>query len=149
MLQYNLPLNLETIRKREIRNVPIIKSAIKRMHQAAKRRARNVTTKRDLKAAIKAFMAEPTAANLSKAQANLDKAVKKNVLEKNTASRRKARLAALAKAAGTKAEAPKKVAPAKKAAAPKAAKPAAKTPAKAAPAAKKPAAKKPATKKAE
>ena len=58
--------------------MPIIKSAIKRMHQAAKRRARNVTTKRDLKVAVKAFIAEPTADNLSKAQANIDKAVKKN-----------------------------------------------------------------------
>jgi ribosomal protein S20 len=112
--------------------VPIIKSAIKRMHQAVKRRARNVTTKRDLKAAIKAFMAEPTSANLSKAQANLDKAVKKNVLEKNTASRRKAKLAGIAKAAGAKTE----TKPKKAAAKPKAA------------AAKKPAAKKPAAKKA-
>ena len=128
--------------------MPIIKSAIKRMHQAAKRRARNMTTKRDLKAAIKAFIAEPTSDNLSKAQANLDKAVKKNVLEKNTASRRKAKLATIAKAAGAKTEAKPK-----KAAAPKAkavAKPAAKAAAKPkAAAAKKPAAKKPAAKKAE
>jgi ribosomal protein S20 len=145
-------LNLKIIYKRDFKAVPIIKSAIKRMHQAVKRRARNVTTKRDLKAAIKAFMAEPTSANLSKAQANLDKAVKKNVLEKNTASRRKAKLAGIAKAAGAKAEAPaKKAAPKAKAAA---AKPAAKAAAKpkataAKPAAKKPAAKKPAAKKAE
>jgi ribosomal protein S20 len=142
-------LNLKIIYKREFKAVPIIKSAIKRMHQAAKRRARNMTTKRDLKAAIKAFIADPTSANLSKAQANLDKAVKKNVLEKNTASRRKAKLAGIAKAANTKAEAPKKAAP-KAAAAKPAAKAAAKPKATAAKsAAKKPAAKKPAAKKAE
>ena len=117
--------------------MPIIKSAIKRMHQAAKRRARNVTTKRDLKAAVKAFVADPSAENLSKAQSTLDKAVKKNILEKNTAARRKAGLVAIAKAAGAKAPA------AKKTAAPKADKPAAKAPA------KKPATKKAAAKKAE
>ena len=121
--------------------MPIIKSAIKRMHQAASRRARNMATKRDLKAAVKAFIADPTAANLSKAQANLDKAVKKNVLEKNTASRRKAKLAAIAKATGTQAAAKKT--------APKTTKPAAKAPAKKA--TPKPAAKKaaPKAKKAE
>lgn len=123
--------------------MPIIKSAIKRMHQAAARRARNMTTKRDLKAAIKAFLADPTAANLSKAQSNLDKAVKKNVLEKNTAARRKAKLAAVAKAAGAKTTV-------KKTTTPKTVKPAAKAPAKKAPV-KKPAAKKaaPKAKKAE
>lgn len=122
--------------------MPIIKSAIKRMHQAAKRRARNVTTKRDLKAAVKAFIAEPNADNLSKAQSTIDKAVKKNILEKNTAARRKAGLVVIAKAAGAKAPA------VKKAAAPKAEKPAAKAPVKKAAAAKKPAAKKPVAKKA-
>lgn len=128
--------------------MPIIKSAIKRMHQTAKRRARNVTTKKNLKGAVKAFLAEPTAAGLQAAQSELDTAVKKNVLKKNTASRRKAQLARIAKEAGVKA------APAKKAAAPKAAakpaatkKPAAakapaKAPAKKAAPAKKPAAKK-------
>lgn len=118
--------------------MPVIKSAIKRMHQAAKARARNVTTKRDLKAAVKAFIAKPTAENLSKAQAQLDKAVKKNVLEKNTAGRRKANLAAIAKAAGAKAAPKKATAP----------KTSAKTTTAKAPA-KKPSAKKPVAKKAE
>lgn len=122
--------------------MPIIKSAIKRMHQATKRRARNMTTKRDLKTAVKAFIATPTAENLSKAQAQIDKAVKKNVLEKNTAARRKSHLSAIAKAAGSKAATPKKAA-APKATATKAtvAKPAAKALAKKAAAPKKPAAK--------
>ncbi len=82
--------------------MPIIKSAIKRMHQTAKRRARNLTTKHDFKEAVKAFRAKPTAANLSKAQSAFDIAVKKNLLKTGTAARRKAQLAKEAKAAGVK-----------------------------------------------
>ena len=111
--------------------MPIIKSAIKRAKQTIKRRERNVTTKRDLKEAVKAFNAKPTTATLSAAQSAIDTAVKKNVLNKNTASRRKALLSRTAKEAGVKLAPPKA-----------AAKPAAtKAPAKK-PAAKKPAAKK-------
>lgn len=112
------------------------------MHQTAKRRARNVTTKRNLKGAVKAFMLKPTASGLQAAQSELDTAVKKNVLKKNTASRRKAQLSRIAKEAGVK-NAP---AAAKKAAPKAAAKPATKAAAK--PAVKKAApAKKPAAKK--
>lgn len=122
--------------------MPIIKSAIKRMHQAATRKARNQQTKRSLKTAVKAFSASMTADNLSKAQSEIDKAVKKNILPKNTAARKKAQLAAAAKAAGVKntkkASAPKSAAP--KAAPKSVAKPVEKV-AKKAPA-KKPAAKK-------
>ena len=74
--------------------MPIIKSAVKRMKQTATRRQRNIATKR--------FAAEPSAAALSQAQSELDKAVKKGLLKKNTASRRKASLAKAAKAAGVK-----------------------------------------------
>lgn len=129
--------------------MPIIKSAIKRMRQAVDRRARNVATKRNLKAAVKAFSGKMSAENLQKAQSEIDKAVKKKVLEPNTASRKKAQLAAAAKAAGVKSaakksvpktaapkEAPKTTAPAEKLASAK--KVATKKPA----AAKKPAAKK-------
>jgi len=132
--------------------MPIIKSAIKRAKQTIKRRDRNVGIKRDIKDAVKAFVANPSATTLSKAQSEYDTAVKKGLLEKNTASRRKAGLSKIAKAAGVK------LGTATKTAAPKAAaKPAAvkKPAAKAAPAAKpapaktaaKPAAKKPAAKK--
>ncbi len=114
--------------------MPIIKSAIKRMKQTAKRRERNVGIKRDIKGAVKAFMAKPTAEGLSAAQSELDTAVKKGLLKKATVSRRKAGLVKIAKAAGVKPAA------AKKKAAPKAAPKAAAAPA------KKPAAKKPATK---
>lgn len=132
--------------------MPIIKSAIKRVKQATKRRERNVGVKKDIKSAVKSFTAKPTAEGLSKAQSGIDTAVKKGLLKKNTAARRKASLAKVAKDAGVKLTATKsatKPATAKKttAAAKSAAKPAAKK-ATAATAAKKPAAKKaPATKK--
>lgn len=128
--------------------MPIIKSAVKRMHQTAKRRARNQNTKRSLRTEVKVFSAavakkDTKAASeaLKKVQSELDKAVKKNVMKKNTAARKMSQLTAQAKAIGAKpAAGTKKAAPAKKPAAKKAA-PKAKT------AAKKPAAKKPVAKK--
>jgi ribosomal protein S20 len=99
--------------------VPIIKSAIKRVKQAAVRNERNVATKRAIKAAVKAFEAKPSADTLAKAQSEIDKAVKKNLLHKNTAARRKANLSKTAKAANVKLstvkKTPAKPAPAKKA----------------------------------
>lgn len=119
--------------------MPIIKSAIKRVKQAAIRNERNVATKRSIKQAVKAFEAKPSSETLSKAQSEIDKAVKKNLLHKNTAARRKANLAKAAKTANVKLGTAKKTAT----------KPtAAKAPAKKdTPAAKKPAVKKAAPKK--
>ena len=117
--------------------MPIIKSAIKRAKQTAKRHSKNLVVKKDLKLSIKEFLAKPSATSLSEVQKNLDKSVKKNILKKNTASRKKARLSRIAKEAGVtfstkKATAAKKPAakkaPAKKPAAKKA--PAKKTTAK-------------------
>ncbi len=122
--------------------MPIIKSAIKRMHQTTKRRARNLTTKKDFRDATKAFRAKPTAENLSKAQSAYDIAVKKNLLKTGTAARRKAQLAKEAKVAGVKLATATK----KKTAAPKSV--AKKIVAKKKPTATKPAPKKPAAKKA-
>ncbi|HEU5187328.1 MAG TPA: 30S ribosomal protein S20 [Candidatus Saccharimonadales bacterium] len=110
--------------------MPIIKSAIKQMRQAAKSRLRNSATKRTLKAAVKAFQVKSSPDSFKKAQSEIDKAVKKNLLSKNTAARRKAALAKVAKAAATEAPAKKKPvakktaakAPAKKTVAKKAAK---------------------------
>ncbi len=112
------------------------------MRQTAIHRERNVTFKRELKDAVKAFRAKPTSASLSLTQSMFDKAVKKNILKPNTSARRKAQLSLVAKTAGVKlaTSAKKKAAaPAKTKAAPK--KEAAKPPAKKAPA-KKPVAKK-------
>ncbi|QJU07172.1 30S ribosomal protein S20 [Candidatus Saccharibacteria bacterium oral taxon 488] len=119
--------------------MPIIKSAIKRAKQTLKRRERNIGIKRDIKSAVKAFMAEPSAATLAAAHSELDTAVKKNLLKKNTAARRKSTLSAIAKKAGVKLEVTKK--PAAKTPAKTAAKTTAKSTATKKSAAKKPAAK--------
>ena len=117
--------------------MPIIKSAIKRAKQTLKRRERNISIKKDIKTAVKAFVAEPSVKTLAAAQSEIDTAVKKGLIKKNTAARRKSALSKIAKKAGVKAgvtlEATKK--PAAKPATAK------KTAAKKAPA-KKPAAKK-------
>ena len=115
------------------------------MRQTTKRRARNVTAKRNLKGAVKAFLANPDAKTLSAAQSELDTMVKKNLLPKNTASRRKAQLSRVAKEAGVKTGGSAKKAATKPAAKPAAKKSATKSVAK--PAAKKAPAKKPAAKK--
>lgn len=128
--------------------MPIIKSAIKRVKQAAKRRDQNIVTKKDIKAATKAFLLKPTAKGLSEVQSAIDTAVKKNVLAGNTAARRKAQYAKIAKEAGVKLETSKKAAP-KAAAKPASAKKPAATKTAAKPAAKKAPAKKPAAKKAD
>ena len=99
--------------------MPIIKSAIKRAKQTIKRRERNVGIKRDIKGAVKAFHAKPSAETLSAAHSELDTAVKKGLLKKNTVARRKSQLARIAKEAGVKLPTTKKLA----------AKPAAKKPA--------------------
>ena len=113
--------------------MPIIKSAIKRAKQTLKRRERNISIKKDIKTAVKAFSAEPSAKTLAAAQSEIDTAVKKGLIKKNTAARRKSALSKITKKAGVTLEAAKKAA----------AKPATakKTVAKKAPA-KKPAAKK-------
>ncbi len=85
--------------------MPIIKSAKKAARQALKRTEHNKEIKKDIKSAVKAFKANPTVQALSKAQSELDKAVKKNLLKKNTAARRKANLHKFAKEAGLKLEA--------------------------------------------
>jgi ribosomal protein S20 len=82
--------------------VPIIKSAIKRMKQTIVRRERNVGIKKDIKLATKELVANPSAAAMSKAQSEIDKAVKKGLIKKSTAARRKANLSKAAKAAGVK-----------------------------------------------
>lgn len=129
--------------------MPIIKSAIKRMKQTAVRRERNVGIKRDIKSAVKAFMAKPTSEGLSAAHSELDTAVKKKLLKKNTVARRKSQLSKVAKEAGVKLT-PAKKAVAKPAAAKKpAAKAAPKATAEKKAPAKKPATKKPAAKKAD
>jgi ribosomal protein S20 len=80
--------------------MPIIKSAIKRAKQTIKRRERNVGIKREIKTAVNAFIAKPSAKGLSAAYSELDTAVKKGLIKKNTVARRKANLSKIAKKAG-------------------------------------------------
>lgn len=129
--------------------MPIIQSAKKRARQTKVREARNRLTKKNMRESIKALMEDAKNGGKNagelfrKAQANIDTAVKKNILHKNTGARKKSRLNAELKKLGvnpqgsksTKVKAPAK-APAKTAAKPKAV------------AAKKTVAKKPAAKKA-
>lgn len=121
--------------------MPIIKSAIKRAKQTLKRRERNIGIKKDIKTAIKAFSATPSAKTLSAAQSEIDTAVKKGLIKKNTAARRKSALSKISKKAGVTLEAAKK--PATKPATTKKPAAAKKTTAKKSPA------KKPSTKKTE
>ncbi len=119
--------------------MPIIKSAKKRVKVARKATIRNSKTKRSLKSALKSFHSAVTGGKgvndaQSKAQSNLDKAVKKGVISKNKAARKKKQMSTKAKASGAKVTAAKK-APVKKPVAKKA-------PAKPAAAKKKPTAKK-------
>lgn len=127
--------------------MPIIKSAVKRVKQAGRRRDLNISVKTNLKLAVKAFMQKPSAETLSAAHGAIDTAVKKNVLKKNTAARRKSRLSRIAKEAKVTLTATKKPT-AKKPATTKAA-PAKKAAPKKETAAKKPTAKKPAAKEAD
>lgn len=133
--------------------MPIIQSAKKRARQTKVREARNRLTKKNMRESIKALMEDAKNGGKNagelfrKAQANIDIAVKKNVLHKNTGARKKSRLNAELKRLGvnpqgsksTKVKTPAKPA-SKVAAQPKAT--AANKPAPKKPAAKKPVAKK-------
>jgi len=125
--------------------MPIIKSAMKRVRQTAKRRSHNLQVKRaihtDVRAvndAIEAKDAKKAMEAFREAVSEIDRAVKKGTLHKGTAARQKSRLNAKVKAAFGDTTKPSKVAKAKPAAT--------KAPAKKATPAKKPVAKKAASK---
>ena len=95
--------------------MPIIKSAKKRVKTARKATIRNSKTKRGLKLALKVLRSKPSSSTHSKAQSNIDKAVKKGVVSKHKASRLKAKAALNAKSNGVKlAKSPAKTTPVKK-----------------------------------
>ena len=91
---------------KEISYMPIIKSAKKRVKTARRAAARNLRTKRSLKAAIKAFTTKVSGDHHKKAQSAVGKAVKKGVIHKNKAARKQRQLAAAAKKAATNKKAP-------------------------------------------
>ncbi len=83
--------------------MPIIKSAIKRMRQAAKRRERNFPLRSELKTSIKKVIMiakegkkEEVEKALKGAYSVIDKALKKNLIHRNNAARKKSRMARLA-----------------------------------------------------
>ena len=80
--------------------MPIIKSAKKRVKQAAVRQARNYQVRVGMRKAIRLVNDEVKAGNQAEAEKGLtaaykviDTAVKKNIMHKNTAARRKSSLA--------------------------------------------------------
>jgi small subunit ribosomal protein S20 len=84
----------------EVKIMPNIKSAIKRVKTSNKRRAQNASQKSAMRTAIKTFEALVEAKDVEKAQAafivaskKLDKAAGKGLIHKNAASRQKSRLA--------------------------------------------------------
>jgi small subunit ribosomal protein S20 len=110
--------------------MPIIKSAMKRVRQAAKRRSNNLQVKRAIHRDIRAFQdaleagdAAATTQALRTAISEIDRAVKKGTIHRNTAARRKSQLSKAAFAtvgAGDKAPAAKAGPAAKPKAKPKA-----------------------------
>lgn len=93
------------ILRREVNNLPNIKSAIKRVKVTQKKNLRNRMVKSAMRTQLKKFETavsakEADAKFLSVTQGAVDRALAKGVIHKNAANRKKARLAKrLAKAA--------------------------------------------------
>ena len=73
--------------------MPLLKHAIKKMRQDARRRKVNLKARSGLKSLTKKASENPSSESLSKAFSALDKAVKTNLIHKNTAARKKSSLA--------------------------------------------------------
>jgi len=78
--------------------VPRIKSAKKKMRQAAARLEHNRAQRSAIKTAVKKARATPTAESVSAAIRALDRGATKGQIHRNTAARKKSRLAKLLKA---------------------------------------------------
>lgn len=85
---------------KEVKAMPNIKSAIKRVKTSEKRRAHNAALKSALRTAIKTFEAKVEGKEVESAKEaflvatkKLDKAATKGLIHKNAASRQKSRLA--------------------------------------------------------
>ena len=75
--------------------MPVIKQAIKKVRQDARKTSINLKRKNAYKKAVHDFRKSKTAAGLITAFVALDKAAKMNVIHKNKASRLKSRLSKL------------------------------------------------------
>ena len=78
--------------------MPRIKSAKKKMRQAAARLEHNRAQRSAIKTAVKKARATPTAESVSAAIRALDRGATKGQIHRNTAARKKSRLAKLLKA---------------------------------------------------
>jgi len=94
-----LKLILSFLRVKGVKNVPKIKSAVKRVRIIRKHTLRNVSLKSALRTAIRKLEKsltgndrQVTGQNLRNALRTIDKAVTKGILHKNTAARKKSRL---------------------------------------------------------
>lgn len=72
--------------------MPILHSAIKKMHQDKKRAARNKSDKDTVKKQIKEFLKNTTVENYRKTVGLIDRLAKKHIFHKNKAARIKSRL---------------------------------------------------------
>ena len=105
-LRGRIPREPHPINIWEVKEMPNIKSAIKRVKVTEKKNLQNRMVKTGVKTAVKKYEAALTAdpatagAQLGKTASAIDKAVAKGAIHKNTANRKKSRLAkALARAA--------------------------------------------------
>lgn len=94
--------------------MPIIKSAKKRVRVAQKANAKNLRSKRLLRSSVrnlKTALASGNSNTISdkqrKAQSEIDKAVKKNLMHKHKAARKKSQMSAQAKSSAKKSPAKK------------------------------------------
>jgi small subunit ribosomal protein S20 len=79
--------------------MPLLKHAIKKMRQDARKRKVNKIITSELKSVLKRAVENPNPENINMAFSKIDRAVKVNLLHKNTAARKKSSLAKNAKSA--------------------------------------------------
>jgi ribosomal protein S20 len=79
--------------------MPILANAKKALRVSKKKAANNRRTKSLMKTFVDKVLKTPTAASLSEAFSQVDKAVKKNVIHRNKAARVKSRLSKILSAA--------------------------------------------------
>jgi small subunit ribosomal protein S20 len=78
-----------------ILNMPVIKSAIKKLRQGRKHHEHNRSRRTGAKELVDAFRKKPLAKNLPKVVSALDKLAKRHIIHPHKAARLKSRLARL------------------------------------------------------
>ncbi len=83
--------------QQKIKNMPVIKSAIKKLRQDRKKEKQNDQIRELLKSAIRAAKKAKTGKSVTTAISKVDKAAKLNIIHENKAARLKSSLSKLAK----------------------------------------------------